>query len=83
MKREPQRRMMFETRCKRTCDVVLPLENTEIGFGTIDIREAERPVWQRSLVDVLRGNPQQILCSHLASFICHGHKSQPQHFLMN
>jgi hypothetical protein len=40
MKREPQRMMMFETQCKRTCDVVLLLENTEIGFGTIDIREA-------------------------------------------
>jgi len=33
---------MFETRCKRTCDAVLPLENTEIGFSTFVTREAAK-----------------------------------------
>jgi hypothetical protein len=40
MKREPHRRKMSETRCKRTCDAVLPLENMEIGFGSFVIHKA-------------------------------------------
>jgi hypothetical protein len=40
MRREPQRRRMFETRDRRACGAVRPLEKTEIGFGTFVIHEA-------------------------------------------
>jgi hypothetical protein len=42
MRREPQRRRMFETPDKGACVVVRPLQSTETGFGTFSVLEAGR-----------------------------------------